>query len=228
MKRTLLIVLMSLSIMMPFGCATTNNKTRIIPIKDNPGIYNRITEIGKKVIMAVDHENLKNYRIAIADDKGINAFTTMPQADDTGKSIYLIVFLSGTLSIFDDEELTFIMAHEVAHCKLNHVQKKAGLSLGISAIFTVAGVFVPGAGLLDYAVNPLATSAYSRSQETDADILAVDALKKLGMASDPAIRSFKILDNIAMQKGIKDNERIGILDDHPSLQARIQKIRELQ
>jgi len=228
MKRVLAIVLMSLFIIMAFGCATTSNKVKIMPVKDNPGIYNRIVEIGRKVIVVVDPENLKNYKIAIADDQGVNAFTTMPQTDDTGKSIYLIVFLSGTLSIFDDEELTFIMAHEVAHCKLNHVQKKAGLSLGISAIFTVAGVFVPGAGLLDYAVNPLATSAYSRSQETDADILAVKTLKKLDMSSDPAIRSFKILDNIAVQKGIMDNERIGILDDHPSLQARIQKIRELR
>ncbi len=152
----------------------------------------------------------------------------MPHADETGKNVYLIVFLRGTLSIFDDEELTFIMAHEVAHCKLNHVQKQAGLSLGISAIFTVVGVLVPGAGFLDYAVNPSATSAYSRLQKTDADILAVAVLKKLGMSSDPAIRSFKILDSIAVQKGIKDNERVGILDDHPSLQARIKKIRELQ
>lgn len=228
MKRVLAIALMPLFIIMAFGCATTSNKTRIIPVKDNPEIYNRITEIGIKVIMAVDPENQKNYKIAIAKENGVNAFTTMPQTDDTGKSIYLIVFLSGTVSIFDDEELTFIMAHEVAHCKLNHVQKKAGLSLGISAIFTVAGVFVPGASLLDYAVNPLATSAYSRSQETDADILAVSTLKKLGMSSDPAIRSFKILDNIALQKGIKETERVGILDDHPSLQARIRKIRELQ
>jgi len=228
MKRILAIVLVSLFIIMAFGCATTSNKVKIMPVKDNLDSYNRITEIGRKVILVADPDNLKNYRIAIADDKGVNAFTTMPQADDTGKSIYLIVFLSGTLSIFDDEELTFIMAHEVAHCKLNHVQKKASLSLGISAIFTVAGVFVPGAGLLDYAVNPLATSAYSRSQETDADILAVNTLKKLGMSSDPAIRSFKVLDNIAVQKGIKDNERVGILDDHPSLQARIQKISELQ
>jgi len=31
-----------------------------------------------------------------------------------------------------------------------------------------------------------------------------------------------------VQKGIKDSERIGILDDHPSLQARIQNIRNLQ
>ena len=228
MKRILPIVLLSLFMIMALGCATTSNKITVMPVKDNPDIYNRITEIGKRVIVVVDPENLKNYRIAIADNEGVNAFTTMPQTDDTGKNIYLIVFLRGTLSIFDDEELTFIMAHEVAHCKLNHVGKKAGLSLGISAIFTVAGVFVPGAGLLDYAVNPLATSAYSRSQETDADILAVNTLKKLGMSSDPAIRSFKILDNIAVQKGIKDNERIGILDDHPSLQARIQKISKLQ
>jgi len=228
MKRNLSAVLMVVFIITALGCATTSNQVKIMPIKDHPDTYNRINEIGKKVILVIDPENLNNYRVAVADDDGVNAFTTMPQTDDTGKNIYLIVFLSGTLSIFDEEELTFIMAHEVAHCKLNHVQKKAGLSLGISAIFTVVGVFVPGAGLLDYAVNPLATSAYSRSQETDADILAVDALKKLGMSSDPAIRSFKILDNIAVQKGIKDSERIGILDDHPSLQTRIQKIRNLQ
>ena len=75
--------------------------------------------------MVIDPENLNNYRVAVADDDGVNAFTTMPQADDTGKNIYLIVFLSGTLSIFDDEELTFIMAHEVAHCKPIKCKKKS-------------------------------------------------------------------------------------------------------
>jgi Zn-dependent protease with chaperone function len=150
----------------------------------------------------------------------------MPQRDDKGEPIFSIFFFRGLLNRFDNEELTFIYAHELAHCKLGHVEKKFAASMGTAIAFNVANIFLPGVALLNLAVNPLITSAYSRSQESEADSLAVGTMKIIGMNSEPAIRALNFLGNLAEIKGLREKDRQGIWDDHPSINARIENIKE--
>ena len=73
-----------------------------------------------------------------------------------------------------------LVAHEVAHELLGHRGQRRALSLSLSAGFTVLGVVVPGAGLLDFLVSPLVVRAYTRDQEVAADLKAADLLGLMG------------------------------------------------
>ena len=140
---------------------------------------------------------------------------------------YQIVFYKGLLDQLDDEELAYVYAHEVAHIKLGHYGKRVAASVVTSVAFSIAGLFVPGLGYLDYVANPLVTKGFSRSQEMDADMLAVKSIGQCcSIPPDAAIRSLKKLEEIRKLKGYKEEDRIGILDTHPSLEERIKKIRE--
>ena len=49
-----------------------------------------------------------------------------------------------------------------------------------NAGFGTAGFFAPGAGLLDFVVNPLVVRAFSRQQELAADQRAIEILRAMG------------------------------------------------
>lgn len=208
------------------ACATTP-KVKITKFEEDPASYKNLQEIGNKILPILEPERIGNYRLAIIEENIVNAYTTLPAYGEDGRPIFNIFFYRGILNKMDNEELTFIYAHEVSHCRLNHVENRNAASQGISAAFTVAGFLIPGAGYLNLIVNPLVTSAYSRSQESNADLLAVDTLKKIGLTSDPALRVLNILDEIAKAKGITEKNRIGILDDHPTIEKRISNIKAM-
>ena len=73
-----------------------------------------------------------------------------------------------------------LVAREVAHEVLGHVGQRRALTWSLSAGFTVLGVVVPGAGLLDFALNPLIVRAFSRDQVVAADLRAVEILRGMG------------------------------------------------
>src|SRR4029078_8790678 len=63
---------------------------------------------------------------------------------------------------------------------LGHRGQRRALSLGLSAGFTVLGVMIPGAGLLDLIVKPLVVRAHTRDQEPAADLKGADLLGLMG------------------------------------------------
>jgi Zn-dependent protease with chaperone function len=75
-----------------------------------------------------------------------------------------------------------MLAHEVAHEALGHLGTRRTLSLSLAAGFATLGAFAPGAGLLDFAVSPLAVRAFTRRQVLDADRRAVEILRAMGYA----------------------------------------------
>ena len=96
-----------------------------------------------------------------------------------------------------------------------------------SVLFSVAGIFVPGAGYLDWVANPVVTRGFSRSQEMDADMLAVKSIRECcSIPPAAAIRTLRKLQEARRLAGYKEEDGIGILDTHPSLEARIKKIGE--
>ncbi len=202
------------------ACASTGkgNVKAILP-EENPELYARIQKIGARLVPVMDYENRAKYRIAILDTPEVNAFADGPK--------FQIVFYKGLLDQLDDEELAYVYAHEIAHIKLGHYGKRVVASAVTSAVFSVAGVFVPGLGYLDWVANPIVTRGFSRGQEMDADMLAI---KSIGIccsiSREAAISSLGKLQEIRRLKGYKEEDRIGILDTHPSLEERIKKIRD--
>jgi len=118
---------------------------------------------------------------------------------------------------YDDDTVTFIMAHELSHAKLNHVLNRKILSGGITAAMIFIGTLIPGAGLLNHAINPAVVNNFSKPQELDADKLASDTCLKLGI---PISKQIDIMNNL--RKASADGG--GFWSQHPSWDDRIQNI----
>jgi Zn-dependent protease with chaperone function len=220
MRRIWLIVLVFLGSVLIDCAAAPKSQTKIVTAEECPSCYHRLKSIGQKVLPVIDPENAANYRVGVLPNPEVNAFAIGPKQ--------AIFFYMGLLSLMNDDELAFVYAHEVAHIKLGHYQKQAGASVATSAIFSAANVFVPGLGLLDYAVNPLVTRGFSRSQEAEADQEAIRCLKVLSYPPEAPAGALEKLLEISKAKGNDEQAFWGILDSHPSLEDRIRKAKEGQ
>jgi Zn-dependent protease with chaperone function len=110
------------------------------------------------------------YSFALIRSRDVSAYT----ADDA------TFYFSQGLARQPRHVVDALVAHEVAHELLGHSGRRRALSLGLTAGFTVLGFIVPGAGLVDFLVNPLLVRAYTRDQETAADLKAVEVLRDMG------------------------------------------------
>jgi Zn-dependent protease with chaperone function len=128
------------------------------------------------------------------------------------------IIITEGLFQFDNDTITFVLAHEVSHIKLKHVQSKQAVSIATTGVFIVLGAFIPGAGLLNYAVNPAVTNNYSKTQEYEADKLASEVLTKC--FNIPVDKQIQILQG--MRSNTKDGG--GFWDQHPSWAERIKNI----
>jgi len=96
-------------------------------------------------------------KLHVIRNKEVNAFA----APDN----HLVIF-SGLIDYCDSfEEVAGVMAHEIAHMEKNHIMKKLAREVGISALVTVT---TSGSIPTDI-LRVLATSAYDRSMENEAD-----------------------------------------------------------
>lgn len=158
----------------------------------------------------------------------------------------LIVNTGLLASLHTEDELVAILAHEIAHYVANHsfvnLQKKiqreraaaiwGTIFTSIAAISEVSlasqGVYVDGSLTYNTAVLAAITSAnilenlgmeYSRAQEKEADMLAIEVLKLLGYDENACATVFGRMKKVYDQEGAFD--MADIEEDHPSLNARI-------
>lgn len=117
-----------------------------------------------------------------------------------------------------------LVAHEVAHEVLGHAGKRRVLSLSLSAGFTVLGVVIPGAGLVDLLVNPLIVRAFTRDQEIAADLKAVEILR--GMGYEAPRRN--LADALRAAAAVNGPPRGGWLAAEPDLAERLAALEPLE
>lgn len=129
------------------------------------------------------------------------------------------VFLTKGIFDYDNEVLTFVIAHELAHIKLKHSEHRQLVSLSVTGTLLIVNYIVPGAGLLNPIVNPLLTKGYSREQECDADKLASQTIEKyFDISIDQQIQILQKLKSSGDTDG-------GLFSYHPSLDDRISNIK---
>jgi Zn-dependent protease with chaperone function len=136
-------------------------------------------------------------------------------------------YISDGLAQMPTQVLQAVIAHEVAHEVLDHVGTRRRMAVGMTGGFSAAGFFVPGVGLIDLMVNPLAVRAFSRKQELEADRRAVEILRDMG---DPTPRrsladALRAVDAAPVRS--LDGEG-GILDTRPSLEERLSALDPLE
>ena len=136
-------------------------------------------------------------------------------------------YVSDGLAAMPMPVLEAIIAQAVAHEVLDHVGTRRRMSAGMTGGFSLAGLFFPGVGMLDFMVNPLVVRAFSRQQELDADRRAVEILRTMG---DPTPRRSLAAALRAMDDApVKSQEgRGGALDTRPTLRARLDALEPLE
>lgn len=202
MKRLgLIFIILTLLI----GCATTPKVLYVIPqyIKDRPA-----TAIFRKAGTSMGIKS--GSKLYINGSKTPNAYVNAKHN----------IYITEGLFQYDDDTLAFAIVHELCHVKLSHVRKIQAVSVATTAGMLILNVFVPGAGLLNHAVNPAITNNFSKSQEFAADRLASEILLKYFNISIE--RQIQILRNI--QKDTPQGG--GFWSDHPSWDERIANIQK--
>lgn len=197
-------------------CNTTHAQTKYLKQNLNLEPFQRVEGIVSQY--PPDEMMSQGYKYFIIDKDIPSAFV-----DSRNKRLFIY---KGLLDLMNDQELAIIIFHENAHVKFGHADKRAAASQATTIAFQIANIFVPGVGYANYAINPLLTSAYSRSQEEDADRDAVETGKLFGIKPDVYINALEKLKNHAASIG-RGTDSTGLFDSHPNLEYRITKIKIL-
>ena len=96
-----------------------------------------------------------------------------------------LVIYSGLIKNSDNqEELSGVVGHEIAHINLNHVMKKLVKEIGLSVLISMT-TGNSGYEVIKETAKMLSSSAFDRSLEKEADIKAVDYLVQAKINPEP-------------------------------------------
>ena len=143
-------------------------------IKD-PKIQRSIKTIAQPILEQSGLEN-KTIKFTVLDSPAINAFAHI------GGYVYLN---KGLIDIHDDDELQFVVGHEVGHIALGHCSKKFTYAVRAAEVGGELGGSLAELGY--YAIS----IGYSQDDEFEADRFSYDRLSK----KSAAIRSLKKISN---------------------------------
>lgn len=134
----------------------------------------------------------------------------------------LLAFSDGLRTVSGDWK-DGIVAHEMAHDYAGHADAQRTASVATTAAFTVLGVFVPGAGLINWAANPLVVRSYGRGAELEAD--RIGAWMLIGAYGEEGGRR-RIQGLISFMSTLPDKGNEGsLMDTHPAKADRIKQLR---
>lgn len=156
---------------------------------------------------------LNQVKVGILDDASINA------ANAGGGEFYVT---RGLLEKANDEQLTGVLAHEVAHDDLGHVAKAQALGAGLNIGMVILDQLIPGSGALTPIAGQLIARGYSRSEEYAADRHGVELLKRTGRSKETMINTLTWL---LQTEGTSGG---GFFATHPATEDRLQALRELK
>jgi len=189
-------------------------------ISNSPDDIKRINRVAERIVAVLDRQELSYYFYIIdEDEKGksqVNAFS-LPGG-------YSYIY-RGLLDILDnDDQLAFILAHEVGHIVSRHHMKRLQAAMGYN-LLTIASVaskasakFTNG---LSFALAQVLT-AYSREDEFTADELAVKYCKLAGFDSTMGI---EVLEKL-YKESKKTIRPLSYFRTHPYPAQRIRHIKE--
>ena len=152
--------------------------------------------------------------VSFLDDPNINA------ANAGGGKFFVT---RGLLEKANDEQLSGVMAHEVAHEDKGHVTElqTIGAGVGIASVLLnqispLAGAIVPVAGDL------LVAKPHGRQAEYEADAHAVTILRRSGLDGKAIMTN-----TLTWLKQTAGSSQGGFFSTHPGSDDRIQKVQEI-
>lgn len=182
----------------------------------DPALTAQVTRVGNKLVGALPAKQF-NYRFYVVQDASPNAFTI------PGAGIYVH---TGLFKLATSEgEVAGVLAHEIGHAYERHPAK--GLSRAYGLDYLSGLLFKQNKNQLQdlavkFAKGGILTS-YGRGDESEADDIAFDLLKKAGYSPDGLILFFKKLERIS-QSGTTP----AFLRSHPPTPERIKRLENLK
>lgn len=175
-------------------------------------VTNSIDNLVSKICTAnkIERESIK---IHILKKDEINAFA-LPGG-------HIIIYTGLILNSDNQEELSGVICHEIAHIQLNHVMRKLVKEVGLSVLISMT-TGNGGPEAIGGAAKILSSSAFDRSLEKEADIEAVDYLVKANIDPEPFA-------NFLYRLSDKDNETsryLSWISTHPESKERAEYIIE--
>ncbi|MDH4321237.1 MAG: M48 family metallopeptidase [Desulfobulbaceae bacterium] len=152
-----------------------------------------------------------NYKVYLA--KEVNAFA---MADGT------IRIYSGLMDMLNDDELRFVIGHEMGHIALKHIHKKLQLAYGSSAVRKAIASINSTAGdiarsQLGELVEVLIGAQFSQLEEKEADDYGLIFMKNMGYDTTAAVS--------ALQKISKLGNDHSFLSSHPAPDKRAERLK---
>lgn len=188
-------------------------------ISNNPYDIERVNRVAERLLKVIDRKEINYYFYVIEKDnegkEQINAFA-LP-----GGYVYIFKDL---LDLIDDDELAFVLAHELGHIVSRHSIKMLQAAMGYNLLI-IASVGVkadPGFRKgLSFALAQI-LMGYSREDEFNADELAVKYCKLAGF--DPKA-SIEVLEKL-YKENKKSIRPLSYFRTHPFTAQRIRQIKE--
>lgn len=169
-----------------------------------------LNDLAYRIMEASDVAGRDEIWITIADAGFPNAFA-LPD-----NSIIVTDELIGMAE--HPDELTGVLAHEVAHIEHNHIMKNVVRQIGAGIFFDVVfGGAGAGQAIAIASVN-LAGLRYSRSDESDADTRGMDYLDAAGISTAGIARMFDRFEEYTEEEGMGDIPTM--LSSHPASRER--------
>ena len=151
-----------------------------------------------------------NYKVYLAQE--VNAFA---MADGT------IRLYSGLMDMFSDDELRFVIGHEMGHVALKHIHKKLRLAYASSAVRKAVAATDSRAGEIARSelggfVQVLMGAQFSQLEEKEADDYSLTFMKEKGYAPQAAVSALKKLASLG--------NKHSFLSSHPAPGKRAERL----
>ena len=173
----------------------------------------QISEIFKRIKSITSRTKIK-YEFKILESDDFNAF-----AIAGGKTF---IFTKLIKELDNQDELAFLIAHEIAHNELKHCIKK------IQYYVTTQKINPLLANVVQIAYNVYSTP-FSQDQEYAADDLGVKLMIKAGFKKDGAISFFSKLAKIEQKYKVDKRDALNdFISSHPTADKRKERIKNIK
>lgn len=181
----------------------------------------KYNQLANCIAGAITQETGGNWEIVVFEDASPNAFA-LP-----GNKIGVH---TGMLALVDNQDqLAAVIGHEIGHVLARHSNERASQEFAVSqGMGIIQAVSAPQTALGQTALGMLGIGAqygilmpYSRTHESEADMIGVDLMAKAGFDPRQSIGLWQ-----KMEQASKGQQPIEFMSTHPSNSTRIQQLEQ--
>lgn len=190
-------------------------------LNKDPKLTKRVRDISNKLITKASYfreDSAKwDWEVNVITSDTINAWCM------AGGKIAVYTAIVEKLNLSDDE-IAFILAHEIAHALREHVREQQSQNMIKNGLIGVASIFGVDNTILsvaDLVANVGVTLPFSRSHESESDEIGLELAYMAGFNPDGAASLWRKMQENSGNGGLE------FLSTHPSHESRIENLQAL-